>query len=330
VGKIRIPVEVQFSVALVLVMLAVSVFFHLPIRMPNSRGANFVGIHYIYPLCVLMIGAFLSALAGRWAMIRQVLVALPCYITVLVVHFHLKLWTPLINPHRYDDLYWAIDGLLRPLVDICFRMRTMMLPVVPYESNFYMLGFIALFWLSLGYHALCTPRVFRTLFLAMLFMQGLGAIFYLVFPAIGPFLYEPGLNPYITESQRYMLGVHDVIVRGGPAWLSVNESAVLLAGLGAMPSLHVGCSYLFLCFAGRYGRPLLPLYIPLFGYIVINAVASRWHYLVDLPAGILLAHVSIALAHRFAPPEPALAQPAALRPGWLPDVVEHLPDTEPL
>ena len=33
---------------------------------------------------------------------RAIRVALPCYATVLVVHFNLKLWVPYINPTSYD------------------------------------------------------------------------------------------------------------------------------------------------------------------------------------------------------------------------------------
>ena len=72
----------------------------------------------------------------------------------------------------------------------------------------------------------------------------------------------------------------------------------LFAGLGAMPSLHAACSSLFLWFAWRHGRILLPTYIPLVFYILVTAVASRWHHLIDIPVGIALARLSIYLACR--------------------------------
>ena len=48
----------------------------------------------------------------------------------------------------------------------------------------------------------------------------------------------------------------------------------------------------------RHARVLLPTYVPLFVFILITAIANRWHYLVDLPVGIGLAFFSIHLADR--------------------------------
>ena len=56
-----------------------------------------------------------------------------------------------------------------------------------------------------------------------------------------------------------------------------------------MPSLHAGGSYLFVVFAWRHCRWIAPLPIAMFSFICIAAIASRWHYLIDLPAGMLLA-----------------------------------------
>lgn len=189
------------------------------------------------------------------------------------------------------------------MIDICFAIRKVILPIVSYEANLYMTGFMILFYVSFCYHALRTPHVFRRLFPAMLFIQGLGAITYLIMPAVGPFLFEQGLNPHIAEAQHYMNGVRQQVASGGGQWLSLHESEYLMTGVGAMPSLHVGCSFVFLWFAIKHGRALLPAYVPLFAFIVINSIASRWHYLIDLPVGLALACFSIWLAHRCTRPK---------------------------
>ncbi len=293
-----VPVEVRFTALMVLVLITFSLAYRLPIRLPEAGASEFIGVHYLLPLIELVIWAA-SATAGRARSdLRPFMLALPCYTVVLLVHFHLKLWAPIINPNNYDQSYWFADQALRPLVESCFTLRQMLLPIASYEANLYMIGFILLFYTSFYYHARQTPAAFRTLFLAILFTQGLGAVFYLIAPAIGPFLFEPGLNPHITEAQRFMLDMRHQIVSGGAHWLADHESGVLLTGLGAMPSLHVGTSFIFLWFATRHGRLLLPIYAPLFTFIVINSVANRWHYLVDLPAGIALALMCIWLAHR--------------------------------
>ncbi|MBA2933326.1 phosphatase PAP2 family protein [Sphingomonas sp. CGMCC 1.13654] len=292
-----LPVEVRFTALMVAVCLGFSLIYRLPIRFPAS-GAGFVGVHYLLPLAGVLLFGLCAMASGRASGMRHFLLALPCYTIVLFVHFHLKLWAPVINPQNHDAFYWSVDQQLRPLVDACFAIRRALFPIVSTDTNLYMIGFILLFYGSFCYHALRTPAHFRTLFLAILFMQGLGALFYLAAPGVGPFLFEPGLNPHITEAQHYMYQVHQQVDAGGAAWLAANEQDYLMTGLGAMPSLHVGSSFVFLWFAIRHGRVLLPTYVPLFGYIVINAIASRWHYLIDLPAGLALAGVSIWLAHR--------------------------------
>src|SRR5690606_38290906 len=85
------------------------------------------------------------------------------------------------------------------------------------------------------------------------------------------------------------LSVRDDIVNGGASWIAANGGTHITVGLAAMPSLHTGGSFLFLLFAWRHAQVLLPLYLPLFAFISIDAVASRWHYFIDLPAGVVLA-----------------------------------------
>lgn len=171
---------------------------------------------------------------------------------------------------------------------------------------------MVMFYLSFGYHAIRTPDAFRKLFLAVIFLQGLGAIGYLLLPAVGPFVYEAGTSATITTAQHDMLALRQMSVAAGPQWLSDNASLNLFAGLGAMPSLHAGFSYLFLWFAWRHAKPLLPTYIPIFAYILVTAIASRWHYLIDLPVGIALARAAIAMAYRADRPRTdATAEPEA-------------------
>ena len=63
-----------------------------------------------------------------------------------------------------------------------------------------------------------------------------------------------------------------------------------------MPSLHSASAFLFFLFAWRHGRVLLPLYGFILVYILVMAVASRWHYLIDIPVGMGVAWVSFTLA----------------------------------
>lgn len=100
-----VPVEVTFTALMLAVLLGLSAIYGLPIRMPAAGGAEFVGIHYLLPLIGLLIWTVCVRIGTRTSNLRTIVVALPCYTGVLFVHFHLKLWTPIINPQRYDNLY---------------------------------------------------------------------------------------------------------------------------------------------------------------------------------------------------------------------------------
>ena len=269
--------------------------YGLPLLIPSAHSASFVGIHYLVPLAGLL--AMIGFFGMRGRSYHYALVALPCYALVLWLHFNIKAWAPFINPVSYDPQYWYLDQQMRWIVDAC---RTIRLGVewIPGVDGMYMNCFMLLFYSSFIVHSMKTPEQFRTLFLSALLLQGLGGLSYLLFPAIGPFVYETGVNPVLTEAQAHMLAVREATIAGGTEWLRANGAQEFVASLGAMPSLHAGGASLFLWFAYKHCRALLPIYVPLYAFILIGAVANRFHYIIDLPFGIALAALSIWLAHR--------------------------------
>jgi membrane-associated phospholipid phosphatase len=122
-----------------------------------------------------------------------------------------------------------------------------------------------------------------------------------------------------------MLAAREANLAGGAGWIAANGGSHITVGLAAMPSLHTGGAFLFLLFAWRHARVLVPVYAPLFAFIAIDAVASRWHYLVDLPAGIALALACAWAAERL---NPASAdrpvQPQSPRPDFLAGLIGRL------
>ena len=316
--------EVAFALALLAVTLMIGGVLGFPLNLPQGDRASFVGIHYLYPLIGVAAWGVFACIGQRTRLARTFLIALPCYALVLVCHFNLKLWGPFINPLLWDDFFWRTDQWLRPVVDGCIALRRAISPLVPLDSNFYMSAFIALFYLSFCFHALRSPQQFRTLFLAALIFQGLGALAYLVAPAVGPFLFEAGIEPQQTGAQQAMLAVRGHLLSGGGAWIAANGGSHITVGLAAMPSLHTGGAFLFLLFAWRYARVLVPIYLPLFAFISVDAVASRWHYVIDLPAGIALALAAAWCAEKLSPGVAAEPTAAASRPDALGELVRRL------
>ncbi len=303
-----IPVEINFTAVVLVATWLIGRSIGVPINLPSGDRAPFIDLHYIYPLLGVAIWGLFVLIGQRSRMAWNYLVALPCYAIVLVCHFNLKLWWPLINPVPWDRHLWQIDQLFRPVIGGAFAAREAMTPIFGLGQNAYMVVFIMMFYTSFSVHALQGPKQFRRLFLSALFFQGIGGFCYQIMPALGPFIYERGLIALHSEAQQGMLNTYHQIVAGGAGWIRANGSANLTAGLGAMPSLHVGGAFLFLYFAWRHAKILVPVYSIFFSFILVSAVATRWHYLIDLPFGLLLAVASIRLAERF---ETGVDQPVA-------------------
>ena len=291
-----LQVELYFTAMMLMAMISLSILFGLHVSLPTGEAAVAFGAQAVLPLLAIGLWAAWAAHKGREVVLSRPILAVACYAVVMIVHFNMKLWVPLVRPATYDMMFWRIDQAGYPLVRLCMRIEASLAPIISDDSGFYVGSLPALFYISLVYHASKTPQIIRQFFLSALILQGLGAISYYLLPVLGPFIFENGTNPVLTGAQHNMLVAHQAAVMTGPSWLIGHGEATLFAGLGAMPSLHAASAYLFLWFAWRHGRILLPTYIPLFLYILVTAVASRWHYLVDLPVGILLAHGSIRLA----------------------------------
>ena len=300
-GLVKLPPELWFTACLACTAAILAGVYRLPFSLPTLAVAEFIGVHYLIPLAgVAVCGACVVAGGGR-AAAHTFCVALPCYAVVLVIHFNVKLWAPHINPVLYDSVYWQIDRHLYWLVDLCMTLRTAISGIVPLGGMFYLQGFILLFYVAFCYHAFRTPGKLRQLTMSVLLLQGLGGLAYLALPALGPFLYEQGLNAAVGDVQRDMLDFYRHSVALGSDWLVLHGSDGFVKGLAAMPSLHAGATWLFFIFAWKHAPRLVPFYLPLLAYIFIAAVSTRWHYLVDLPAGMLLAWLSLWLAERLVP-----------------------------
>lgn len=276
-----------------------------------------MSFHYLLPVVTMGLWGIVIFLTRGRNDIAYYGIAFACYLALLILHFNVKLWIPLINSANWDPLYWSIDQRLRPLIDFCFAIRAHLEATVGDIDRWYLLGFVLMFYLSFILHAVQSSAIFRRLVVASFLVHALGALLYLVMPAVGPFIYEQGGNAAATRSQIAMLEAHHTLRATGTVWLSANASQNLMAGLAAMPSLHTAASAVFLYFGWRYLPVLLPLYLPGFLFILIEAVATRWHYVIDLPVGAALAAFSIWAAHRVYPlaaPEEGRQRNAAIRP----------------
>lgn len=285
--------EILIAAAFVAAMLAISLVTGLPVQTPSASSAMAIGMHYLYPFVGVALFFSLASLFGIKRHLAVVVVALLAYAIVLWAHFNVKLWSHYLNPNSFDAFYWMTDQWIRPLIDLCIGATEWLVSLHPMMDSFYVLSFILLFVTSFTVHAIRDPREFREVFIAALLLQGFGGLAYSLFPAVGPFIYEPGVVEDISQSQQGMLAGYEQMKAGGVGWFEANGRFYFLAGLGAMPSLHSASTYLFTVFIWKYDRRLIVIYAPILVAILIMAIGTRWHYAIDLPVGIALAQLCI-------------------------------------
>jgi len=302
---LRVAPEWVVAAGLALIAIALSFVIHAPFRFPSEGAFLFIGFTYLIPFVLVSIWILLPLPFLNFrrefkralrVILRQINYTL-CFGIILVFHFHIKLWAPLINPASYDHLYEAIDQKfffwMNPLIFWRGQFHYNWL------ENLYFEVFLCMFLCSFIVHSLKSTNEFRRVFLASVLVQATGAVAYLIAPALGPFIYHHGVNDHVTQAQQQMLATHQALVAGGLPWLKKNTGKYLVAGLAAMPSLHLAASFVFLWYALKYCRWLSWFYWPGILWIIFEAMASRWHYGIDLVAGLILAYGCILGADRW-------------------------------
>lgn len=267
----------------------------LPFVLPDDEALEFTGISYAVPLSLIgVLGLYLVATRQTERLVYYGLAAL-AYGMILIAHFNVKLWMSLVNPKLWDAFYWRTDQTLRPLVESAFAVHEGAEAVLPWADHLYLFAFLAMFAGSIIVHASQSFIVFRKVLFASMLVHVLGALAYLAMPAVGPFLYEAGANELETARQQHMHGGYRALMAGGRPWIAREGSEFLFAAVAAMPSLHVASSAVFVFYALKHARWLGIAYLPLFVFIIFEAVATRWHYWIDAAVGLALTALAIAL-----------------------------------
>ena len=188
-------------------------------------------------------------------------------------------------PFRADEALSRIDtwifGGINPAF---FAQRWQTPPRVEVFAFFYGL-FIPYINLSLVLGALGRPPVERDQFLTgWVFTYCISYLGYLFLPAHGP--------------GAFLAGQFDVELRGGFFYAMVVRGVANTGGLiGAFPSLHGGSS-LYLCLFDLKTNLLRGLtYVPVVIMIYGATIMLRYHYVIDLIAGTVIA-VSCSFAGR--------------------------------
>lgn len=148
--------------------------------------------------------------------------------------------------------------------------------------SFYLLILVPVVVYAFRRHGVASQGFFYGL---MLMYLG-GFIGYLLVPASGPYLAFPDIFPYPPQGDVLTSLLVRLVAQGG-------------TGMDVFPSLHCGISIYVLGYACMRGRYLSVLLLsPLVVGLILATLYLRYHYGVDLIAGMLLAFSVLTWLHR--------------------------------
>jgi len=161
----------------------------------------------------------------------------------------------------------------------------------PWLSTITMAGYL-LFGVYLIYLFLCEAFVLSAatgrLQLGLMRLYGIGFSGYLVLPAAGPVFHHPGLLPPISHSAF-------------SAWLDpwVLSSC---SGVDVCPSIHAALCSFMLVWTYRHHRRLFPYLVLPSAALLLGTVYFQYHYVIDVPFGLLLGAAAAVSASSALPP----------------------------
>lgn len=291
-----------------LMAVAIGCALRLPLSPPDLTAGEAILQHYLLPLAfavIVHIAIVIRSQTRRGSSATLLCLSIPTLLIVTYCHFQCKVWMPLINPHRFGRFYESVDTAFNPFVAWCSDIVRLMEHAGVDVSAAYHGWFIVFFFVCFGLHALYDNTTGqRQVILGVGWILALGGVGYWIAPAVGPFIYRHGVDSNATLIQSTMWQKFHlfVLTRRIPG-------SYFLMPPAAMPSLHIAHAAFFVWMLRRVSRGLSLLFLPILLWFMITAVGLAWHYVLDLPAGVLLAAVAVALVRKMLPDQEVVTAP---------------------
>lgn len=213
------------------------------------------------------------------------------YCLCLFLMMNFKLWS-ILSPDLWDGAYMAIDHALAPLLH-ALQTVTQQLGI---REDAYFAVYLYLFIGSYIVSAAAGRDALQHALTLSALIFIVGGLAYHIAPAFGPFLYFslPGAEGHYYDTQRYMLEFSEQFRASNGAAFTPKDFE---APLGAMPSLHTAHAIGLLLVMWRIHWGFGVMMIPVALYIGVFAMLTGFHYIVDLPAGAVIAIVCYYASH---------------------------------
>ncbi|MFZ5905894.1 MAG: phosphatase PAP2 family protein [Nitrospirota bacterium] len=204
-------------------------------------------------------------------------------VCVLLVFDSLEGIVHFVNPRDIDPLLIRIDYM------VFGNHPTVMLEnyMTPLLTDLLQIAYSSYYFIPISFGAILLARNQRkefdiSLFL-ILFCFYLSYLGYILFPALGPRFYLDQLQT--TELQGLLVAE--------PLMNLLNR----LEGIkrDAFPSGHTAITLAVLYLSHKFVRALFWIYLPIVTALIFSAVYCRYHYVIDIIAGIWLMAVTIII-----------------------------------
>lgn len=261
-----------------------------------------------------------EVLRGQAVQLVYALRLLVALVFLFVAYSNLKAAIPLLRPGLYDGWFYRLDRVLMlghdPL-ELVSRIRWEWFATLMKRSYFFLFFFV-LFGLSGAFVFRSALYMERTM-LALLLVYVVGTMGYYLAPSVGP--------AFFNETSRLFRHTAD-----SPLKLSLYNAYVQFCrhpytaavfpfnGLAAFPSLHVAQMAVLLYSLSRIEKALVWMLVLPCILLTVATVYLGWHYVVDIPGGLLVAWIAGLLSRQIYKRWPL----AARSPATVVDSLQHV------
>jgi hypothetical protein len=264
---------------------------------------------------VCMVAGRSQVQAPAWRLGSDVLYRVGLIGTVVGSFLQLHVILPAVSERLVDGSIYAIDLALFGFEPAMSWDRF----VTPQTTEWFSFFYYSYFFILCAYLLPMAAferrlRILTELSVGLLFVVCVGHALYLAVPGLGP--------------HAYLRGQFSHELSGGFWWPTVKSAVDSVAGGGGsrtdiFPSLHTACpTFLTLfSFRNRAHRPYRYVW-PVTGFftsqIILATMFLRWHYLLDVIAGLALATVAFLVSRALVPQEARARVELGAGPVWRP------------
>jgi membrane-associated phospholipid phosphatase len=196
---------------------------------------------------------------------------------ITVSYRELSILIPQIQPHDIDEVLIRLDYFIFHVHPTVFIERFEVPVLTDVFQTIYCSYYFLPIILGLVVYLRRDLRDFIHVIFAIIFSFYVTYVGYMLFPAVGP-----RFSLYHLQTTALMGYVVTLPIREYLNWL---EHVMR----DAFPSGHTMLSLIVLFYTWRYEKRLMFLFVPLASLIIISTIYLRYHYAVDVLAGIILA-----------------------------------------